>query len=252
VAIEDNKLHLGRAGTLNDHLESFLPNLTSMTTHELSHTSLPDVRPLCPHADASQLAELRNHIIASHWVTEAALRNPGTAGIAEDEIRCLSAVLLKDTRSEVIYKHAWGKRVLLGDYRSTPIGVKSNPLRIFPYHDEVPACMRRFTQWRDKVTRERRLHPLIAACQMTAYFLHIHPFLDGNGRVSRLLMQDYMVRHGYVPVVIQGLDRRRYIDMISRAQDGKPDDFVTTILRTELEELKTLELRKMTTKHGVS
>ncbi|ETR98193.1 hypothetical protein M419DRAFT_12017 [Trichoderma reesei RUT C-30] len=234
------KLQQQHADTL-DNIDDWKRSIKAMP-------SSTTIRSLVPY----QLAELRNHIIASHWVTEAALRNPGTAGIAEDEIRCLSAVLLKDTRSEVIYKHAWGKRVLLGDYRSTPIGVKSNPLRIFPYHDEVPACMRRFTQWRDKVTRERRLHPLIAACQMTAYFLHIHPFLDGNGRVSRLLMQDYMVRHGYVPVVIQGLDRRRYIDMISRAQDGKPDDFVTTILRTELEELKTLELRKMTTKHGVS
>ncbi|KAK1247543.1 hypothetical protein MKX07_002452 [Trichoderma sp. CBMAI-0711] len=216
VAIEDNKLHLEHAGTLNDHLETFLPSLISMTAPEISHRPLPD---------------------------KLLYETPGRLESPRTKIRCLSAVLLKDTRSEDVYKHPWDKRVLLEDYRSAPISVKSNLLRIFPYHDEVPACMRRFIQWRDKVTLERRLHPLIAACQMTAYLLHIHPLLDGNGRVLRLLMQDYMIRHGYAPVVIQDLDRREDIDMISRAQDGEPDDFVTTILSTELEELKTFGLR---------
>ncbi|KAL6864113.1 fido domain-containing protein [Trichoderma novae-zelandiae] len=250
VAIEDNKLLQGDSVALNDHLEGsgILPDLTSMSAPKLARTALPDVRSLLPHADASQVAELRNHIVASHWVTEAALRYPGTAGLSEDEIRCLSAVLLKDTTSELLHSHGWGQRLSLGDYRSTPIGVKSNRLRIFPYHTEVPACMRRFIQWRDKATLEKRLHPLIVACQMTVYFLHIHPFLDGNGRVSRLLMQDYMIRHGYAPVVIQDLERREYIDMISRAQDGEPDEFVFTILTTQLEELRTFGLREMTSR----
>ncbi|MBE3048984.1 Fic family protein [Candidatus Bathyarchaeota archaeon] len=42
----------------------------------------------------------------------------------------------------------------------------------------------------DIVHKTKSLHPIIAACQLTAYFVHIHPFPDGNGRVSRMLMHD--------------------------------------------------------------
>lgn len=244
VSIENNKLHLGESIVIENHLKDVLPRLASMSIDNLAQTALPDVHSLLPHADASQVAELRNHIVASHWVTETALHNPNTAGLSEAEIQCLSAVLLKDTISEQLYKHGWGGRIPLGAYRPAPIQVKSNPLRIFPYHLEVPACMRRFIQWRDEATQEKRLHPLIIASQATVYFLHIHPFSDGNGRVSRLIMQDYMIRHGYAPVVIQCLEREEYLEMIKNAQDGEPDEFVFTILTTQLEELKTFGFRE--------
>ncbi|KAL7785197.1 fido domain-containing protein [Trichoderma ceciliae] len=250
VSIEGNKLRQGESVLIDDHLaatffKDAVPDLASVSVNHLAQMALPDVNSLAPRADASQVAELRNHIVASHWVTEAAFRNPGTAGISEAEIRDLSAILLKDTNAEALYRHGWGGQVAMGDYRAAPIQVKSNPLRIFPYHVEVPACMRRFIQWREKATREKHLHPLIIACQATVYFLHIHPFADGNGRVSRLIMQDYMIRHGYAPVVIQAMERGDYLEMIKDAQDGEPDDFVHTILTTQLEELKTFGMREM-------
>ncbi|EHK20364.1 uncharacterized protein TRIVIDRAFT_224084 [Trichoderma virens Gv29-8] len=206
VFIENNKLLLEHSQIMDKHLKNVFPDL-AMPASSLSQIALPEAHCLLPNEDASQVAELRNHIVASRWVTDAALRNLKTAGLFEDEIRSLSALLLRDTTGEKLYKSGWGGKTTLGDYRPTPIQVKSNPLTIFPYHLEVPACMRRFIQWRDRVTREKRLHPLIVACQATVYFLHIHPFFDGNGRVSRLLMQDYMIRHGYAPVVIKDLDR---------------------------------------------
>ncbi|KAK3935648.1 fic doc family [Diplogelasinospora grovesii] len=248
VQIEDNKLELRESIKINDYLASALfkkVDLASTSASEISQTSLPDVHYLLPHADASQVAELRNHIVASHWVTDAALQNLGTPGLNEDDVRCLSALVNKGTNSEWIYTHGWGKRIVLGDYRQTPISVRSNPLCIFPYHPEVPALMRRFFQWRDKATYKKDLHPLILACQATIYFLHIHPFPDGNGRVSRLMMQDYMVRQGYVPVVIQGLERQDYIRMVQDAQRGEPREFVTKILTTQLEEMHTFRMREL-------
>ncbi|KAM0250006.1 hypothetical protein ACHAQJ_008812 [Trichoderma viride] len=248
VFIEQNKLLQGHSALIDHHLASTLSNthLASLSATDLAQQiTLPDVHFLIPDADASQVAELRNHLVASHWVTETALQNPLTAGLSQDQVQSLSAVIVKGTDSELTYKYGWGGKVVPGDYRSAPIQVKSNPLRIFPYHIEVPACMNRFFQWLDMVTREKRLHPLIIACQATAYFLHIHPFPDGNGRVSRLIMQDYMARHGYVPVVIQNLERQDYLRMIQGAQDGQPDEFVHTILTTQLEELKTLKMREV-------
>jgi Fic family protein len=100
--------------------------------------------------------------------------------------------------------------------------------------------MARFFQWRDSVAVKRELHPLVTACHATVYFLHIHPFNNGNGRVSRLMIQDYLIRRGYVPVVIKDLERKEYIRMISDAEDCHPEDFVGTMLNTQLEMLQAL------------
>lgn len=57
--------------------------------------------------------------------------------------------MLKGTLSERSYSLGWGKRIALGDFRSLCIGVRSDPLRIFPYPEEVPTCIERFFKWRD-------------------------------------------------------------------------------------------------------
>lgn len=248
VQIEDNRLRLGDGGKIDDFLASdFLKHydLSSMSAGELSQTNIPDVTFLLPAAEPTQVVELRNHIVASHWVAATASDRQGTAGLSERDLHYLSAVTIKDTASEVLYSHGWGNRVKLGGYRSTPISVRGNPMRIFPYHDEVPALMQRFFQWRDKVHNEKLLHPLIVACQATAYLSHIHPFPDGNGRVARMFMQDYMLRQGYVPVTMQALEREEYLQMISDAQDGKPEEFVARVVTTQLDAMRTFKWREI-------
>ncbi|KAL5089907.1 hypothetical protein Trisim1_005024 [Trichoderma cf. simile WF8] len=240
VFIENNRLLLKHSCLMNKRLKHVVPDL-ALPAANLSQIALPDLHYLFPDEDPSQVAELRNHIVASRWVTDAALRST-RSGLSEDEIRCLSALLLRDTSGEKLHNSGWGRKVVLGDYRQAPIQVKSSPLTIFPYHLEVPACMRRFIHWQDRVTREERLHPLIVACHATVYFLHIHPFFNGNGRVSRLLMQDYMIRHGYAPVVIRDLNREEYVRMIRSAQEGDPEELVYTVLMTQLEQLKRFGL----------
>lgn len=49
-------------------------------------------------------------------------------------------------------------------------------------------------------------------------FVHIHPFWDGNGRLARLLANVPMLRSGYLPVVIDVKDRKRYIDTLAEYQ----------------------------------
>ena len=246
VQIENNRLDLGYSIRITEHLADTLfqeVDLGSMPASELAKSKLSDVMPLFPNADANQVMELRNQVVASQWVTQTALRKAGTAGLTEDELKHLLTITIKETNSEDIYRKGWGKRVAPGGYRQTPIRIRSNPLRIFPYHIEVPALMQRFFQWRDKAIK-RGMHPLILACQALVYFVHIHPFPDGNGRVSRLMMQDYMIRHGYIPVTLQGIDREDYIRMIRNAQDGDPGEFVEKIVLTQLDAMITFRLRE--------
>lgn len=247
VQIEDNHLQSGDREALFEVLTTTLFDTTDMeevSIDSLCAAVLPDVTQFRPHADQNQVLELRNHLVASQWIADTASRDPDTAGLGEQDVRALSALNMKDLDENGYYPRTWGGKVRLGDYRLAPISVRSNPLRIFPYHAEVPACMRRFFEWRDRAHQEKKLHPLILACQATAYFVHIHPFPDGNGRVSRMVMHDYMVRQGYLPVVLQAMERQDYLTMISDAQDGNPDEFVVRVLVNQLEALRTFQMRE--------
>jgi len=75
---------------------------------------------------------------------------------------------------------------------------------------------------------------------MTLSFLHIHPFSDGNGRVGRTIMQDYMMRRGYLPCLMQNLESQDYLTMVSDAQDGRAKAFVSRVLTAQLEMLMTI------------
>lgn len=164
----------------------------------------------------------------------------------EDDIRCLSALAMKDLDEggRGFYPWTLGPRIRLGEYRQTPIGVRSNPLAVFPYHLEVPACMQRFFEWRTRRLQDEdedeneKLHPLVLACHAMVYFLQIHPFIDGNGRVSRLMMQDDLMRQGYLPPYLAELTRDEYLKMIRHAADGDPTLLVDRYVTAQLELLK--------------
>lgn len=247
VQIEDNRLGQGESRTIYDYVATTLfasVDLSSLSAHDLCDVALPDVTHLHVTTDNNQAIELRNHVVASQWIAETASQNPGTAGLKEEDVCALSALTMKDLDRDGYYCNTWGGKVRLGGYRKSPISVRSNPLRIFPYHIEVPACLQRFFEWRDRAHEDKILHPLILACQATVYFVLIHPFPDGNGRVSRMLMHDYMVRQGYLPVVMQDLERQDYLRMISDAADGEPDEFVARVVTNQLEALFTFKMRE--------
>ena len=54
------------------------------------------------------------------------------------------------------------------------------------------------------------MHPVALSAEFHYRFVRIHPFDDGNGRMSRLLMNLILLRHGYPMTVIQAADRNRY------------------------------------------
>ena len=68
-------------------------------------------------------------------------------------------------------------------------------------------------------------------------FEQIHPFLDGNGRVGRLVMNLILVRNGFPPAIIYKRDRNRYIRALQRADAGEPGTLGVLIARAILDTL---------------
>ncbi|RBR01749.1 hypothetical protein VDGD_04002 [Verticillium dahliae] len=240
VFIENNPLRLQDARAAFAALSHKIfnrVNLASLDAADLIHLDLPTVDKGVT-LDSSAMAELKNHIVASQWIAENAGLHPNTPGIDEKQMTELAALTVKGTASEAVYIGSWGGRVTLGGYLRAPISVSSNPLVIFPYHLEVPACVKRFFDWRDMMHADNKVHPLILACHVMVYFAQIHPFPDGNGRVSRILMHDYMVRQGYLLVMMQNPERMAFIRSINNAANGDPAELVHTVLASQYDSLQ--------------
>lgn len=242
VALENNALSVKDSIVITEKLDQYFASnrikIGSMPVDNILTVPIPETQ--LPSQGTGDFLELANHVIASLWIAERASPQTRTSSLNEVEVRCLSSLTNRGTPSEALYTRGWGDRISLGDYRATPISVKSDPLCIFPYHIEVPAVMKRFFQWRDQMHTGQKLHPLVLACHLFMYFEHIHPFPDGNGRVGRMLMQDYMARQGYPPLVIPDLARNDYLSIVKAAQAGQPEEWVKRVLLAQMDRLLAL------------
>jgi fido (protein-threonine AMPylation protein) len=80
----------------------------------------------------------------------------------------------------------------------------------------VPALVREFAEWLDESTA----HPIARATAAEAKLQNISPFLDGNGRVARLLSSIILNASGYAPAIVRAEDRERYYDGLRQADAG--------------------------------
>jgi fido (protein-threonine AMPylation protein) len=91
---------------------------------------------------------------------------------------------------------------------------------------------------RYNVERANR-HPIELAGIMHHRLASIHPFTDGNGRVSRLVMNTILLQAGYTPAIIPVEEKRRYLEALQSADDGQITPFLEVI---EQQVAKTLRL----------
>jgi Fic family protein len=85
---------------------------------------------------------------------------------------------------------------------------------------------------------KKRLHPVILAAEMHERLVCIHPFIDGNGRTSRLLMNLILLQNGYVIANIKGelTSRMTYYDALESCHAEKnKENFLLFIAQTELD-----------------
>lgn len=92
-----------------------------------------------------------------------------------------------------------------GVYRKIPVRIMG-ATHIPPDPIQIPELMEKLL----KETKESKLHPIEEAALFHLKFEGIHPFIDGNGRTGRLLMNLMLMRHGYSPIDVKFKDRKKY------------------------------------------
>ncbi|XP_005187319.1 protein adenylyltransferase Fic [Musca domestica] len=122
-----------------------------------------------------------------------------------------------------------------GEFRRTQVYVGGH---VPPGPGDLSILMRHFENWLNS-EQSLSLHPIKHAALAHYKLVHIHPFIDGNGRTSRLLMNTLLMRAGYPPVIIPKQQRHKYYQYLQVANEGDIRPFVRFIAEcTE----KTLDL----------
>lgn len=144
--------------------------------------------------------------------------------ITEWNIKSIHELVLKDIDNENA-----------GRYRRENVTIKG-AIHIPPDYLKVPELMEKlilnYENWNE-------FHPIIKAALLHGELVKIHPFVDGNGRTSRLLMNLDLMNHGYNPVIIKKEDRLEYYETLDKAHTtSNYTDFVKLITKLEIEMLK--------------
>ena len=101
-----------------------------------------------------------------------------------------------------------------GRYRTIPVRIAGAEV-VLPTPLRVPDLIDDFIAW---VNAPSAQHSATFAADAHLKFVTIHPFVDGNGRLGRLLLNLLLIRAGYPPALIRKEDREDYINAIGSAQ----------------------------------
>jgi len=107
-------------------------------------------------------------------------------------------------------------------YRTTDVRViRSNfNATSAPY---VKTDMGLLLRWHDK--NKDKLHPLVLATIFHHKFEKIHPFMDGNGRTGRMLLNYILFLKAYPPIIIHKKTRREYLELLNKADKSSLTTF---------------------------
>jgi len=144
--------------------------------------------------------------------------------ITEWNIKNIHQLILKEINNENA-----------GRYRKENVTIKG-ALHIPPDFVKVPELMQKlilnYDVW-------NKYHPIIQASLLHGELVKIHPFVDGNGRTSRLIMNLDLMNHGYNPVIIKKENRLEYYEVLDKAHITKDyTDFIKLVTKLEIEMLK--------------
>jgi Fic family protein len=162
---------------------------------------------------------LREHLEAinhQHAIRLAEALASKDEPFTERTIRSLHALILRTTNDDEA-----------GRYRRTQILITGSDF-VPPEAVTVSGLMADLAAWLNS-DEAAGLHPVERAALAHFRLVDIHPFVDGNGRTARLLMNLVLMREGYPPAIIRVEDRPTYYDALDAAHAGNTEPFVQFI-----------------------
>ena len=126
-----------------------------------------------------------------------------------------------------------------GVFRSVPVmisGSRHTPPQPYLIEPQMEQFMATFNE-----KEESGEHPVLTAAYLHDELVRIHPFIDGNGRTSRLIMNLYLMKNGYTPVTLKGTSEAKleYYTALERSHVDKcPQDFQKLVVEAEKDSLK--------------
>jgi Fic family protein len=147
-------------------------------------------------ADAAEEGEA-THDVHEVWnyraAMEAGLKVRPDLPLTGRVVRDIHAVLLRGVRGEDKQPGTFRKRPV---WIGSPTDAPENAIFVPPFESEMNAAWK---DWERFANTEPRL-PILVQCAMLHYqFETIHPFLDGNGRLGRLLIVFFLIHRGSLP-----------------------------------------------------
>lgn len=123
--------------------------------------------------------------------------------------------------------------------------------QVFITGSKYPVCkaekiqdeMSRFIEWAD--LNKDKYHSVEYAAQLHKRFVFIHPFIDGNGRLSRLIMNTALIQRGYLLAIIPPVLRQEYISLLELAHENDKlfvEFIAERVLETEKEIMRLMHI----------
>ena len=176
-------------------------------------------KPLRDHSEAIGHAKAYDYI---YQITEK-------EGLAEEDILALHRLFYQQIDAEKA-----------GHYRNVKVYISGSRYAVAAV-SKIPGEMQKLVKWYND--NEKKLHPIELAATLHQRFVFIHPFVDGNGRVARLLMNLALLRNGYTIAIIPAILRHEYIYSLETAHT-RPEvftDFIADrVIATQLDLLRLM------------
>ena len=179
--------------------------------------------------------EVKGYADAAKWVYGQALKPRQSDGslLMLTEVRWIHQAALGPVWEVAPHPYATPKEAP-GSFREHDVAEFPGGMRP-PSWTEVAGAMRDWVRHAGALRDVASPFEEIAA--LHGQFERIHPFLDGNGRTGRLLVNLLLVRLGYAPAIVYKRDRARYLRALRSADAGEPGALGELLARADLDNL---------------
>ncbi|PIR75650.1 MAG: cell filamentation protein Fic [Candidatus Magasanikbacteria bacterium CG_4_9_14_0_2_um_filter_42_11] len=168
-------------------------------------------KPLKDHLEA------KDHYSALSYLYEL-IKHGKKNTLSEHLIKQIHTIIVQETDKEWAGRYR-NSNVIIGGADHTP-----------PDALDVPTLMRDLITWFSK--ERKNMHVVELAALIHHKFVYIHPFFDGNGRTSHLLMNLILMQAGFPLSIVLKNDRKKYYRVLAQADKEQYEPFVRFIAQT--------------------